>query len=148
VLLVGADVIEGRPKSQAGERLIWLDAETVRLLREHRTAQLRARMKAGTAWQGNDLIFCQDDGTPWKPDHVSRRFKLVARAMGLPVIKAARGQAHRSHPGPGCRGRPGDPAQDARARRSGLTSHYTYKLSGIASGATETAGQQVTAVSE
>ncbi len=32
-------------------------------------------------------MFCKDDGTPWKPDHVSRRFKAIARAAGLPVIK-------------------------------------------------------------
>lgn len=64
ILLIGADVTEGRPKSRAGERKIWLDSETIRLLREHRTAQLRARMQAGRAWQDDDLIFCQDDGTP------------------------------------------------------------------------------------
>jgi len=126
VLLVGADVIEGRPKSQAGERLIWLDAETVRLLREHRTAQLRARMKAGTAWQGNDLIFCQDDGTPWKPDHVSRRFKVIARATGLPVIKLHEGRhtaaslARDAEVDPEIRRRTLGHADQA------MTSHYTH----------------------
>jgi hypothetical protein len=54
VLLVGADVIEGRPKCRAGERLIWLDAETIRLLREHRKAQFRQRMAMGEARQDSD----------------------------------------------------------------------------------------------
>ncbi len=81
VLLIGAELTEGRPKSRAGERLIWLDAETIRLLREHRTAQLRARMKAGAAWQDNDLVFAKDDGTPYKPDAVTRRFKALAGAL-------------------------------------------------------------------
>ena len=58
VLLIGAEVTEGRPKSRAGERLIWLDAETIRLLREHRIAQLKTRMKAGPTWTENDLVFC------------------------------------------------------------------------------------------
>jgi integrase len=49
ILLVGSEMIEGRPKSRAGERKVWLDAETVRLLREHRMAQGKARMKAGPA---------------------------------------------------------------------------------------------------
>jgi integrase len=53
VLLVGKDVTEGRPKSQAGERLLWLDTETVSLIREHRKAQLAARLRAGQAWQGS-----------------------------------------------------------------------------------------------
>ncbi len=38
VLLVGADVIEGQPKSRDSARKIWLNEETIRLLREHRTA--------------------------------------------------------------------------------------------------------------
>jgi integrase len=80
VLLVGADVIESRPKSRAGERLIWLDAETVRLLRTHRETQGLERQFAGEAWQDNDLVFCRDDGTAWKPDAVSRRFKVIAKA--------------------------------------------------------------------
>ena len=81
-----------RPKGKAGERKIWLDAETIRLLREHRAAQRKGRMKAGPGWADDDLIFCKDDGTPWKPDHVSRRFKTIARAAGLPVIKLHEGR--------------------------------------------------------
>ena len=47
------------------------------LLREHRAAQLRARMHAGEAWEDNDPVCCRDDGMPWKPDFVSRRFPLA-----------------------------------------------------------------------
>ena len=35
---------------------------------------------------------CKDDGTPWKPDHVSRRFKAIAREAGLPAIKLHEGR--------------------------------------------------------
>ncbi len=126
ILLVGADVIEGRPKSQAGARKIWLDAETVRLLREHRRAQLRVRMQAGSAWQDDDLVFCKDDGTPWKPDAVSRRFKTIARAAGLPVIKLHEGRHSAASLAR-------DAAVDPEIRRKTLghadqamTSHYTH----------------------
>lgn len=126
ILLVGADVIEGRPKSQAGARKIWLDAETVRLLREHRKAQLRARMQAGTAWQDNDLVFCRDDGTPWRPDAVSRGFKTIAKAAGLPVIKLHEGRHSAASLAR-------DAAVDPEIRRKTLghadqamTSHYTH----------------------
>jgi integrase len=34
----------------------------------------------------------KDDGTPSKPDYVSRRFKVVAKAAGLPVIKLHEGR--------------------------------------------------------
>ena len=39
-------------------------------------------MKAGAAWQDNDLIFCQAGGRPWNPDHVSKRFKKLAEHYG------------------------------------------------------------------
>jgi hypothetical protein len=71
-----------------------LDAETADLLRMHHRAELRARMKAGPAWQDNDLIFCQADGRPWNPDHVSKRFKKLAAQEGVPVIKLHEGGRH------------------------------------------------------
>jgi len=58
----------------------------VALLRQHRQAWLKTQ-KAGAAWQDWDLVFCREDGPPWPPDYVSRRFKALAAAVGVPVIK-------------------------------------------------------------
>jgi integrase len=85
---------EATAKSKAGDRLVFLDAETAKLLREHRKAQLAARLRAGEAWQDNDLIFCQADGRPWNPDHVSKRFKRLAAQAGVPAIKLHEGGRH------------------------------------------------------
>jgi integrase len=85
---------EPAAKSKAGDRLVFLDAETADLLRAHHKAQLRARMKAGPTWQGNDLVFCQPDGRPWNPDHVSKRFRKLAAQAGVPVIKLHEGGRH------------------------------------------------------
>jgi integrase len=82
VQLGGKLVEEATAKSRAGDRLVFLDAETAGLLREHRKAQLAARQRAGQAWQDNDLVFCQPDGTPWKPDHISKRFKRLVGLAG------------------------------------------------------------------
>src|SRR5215469_1765082 len=57
-------------------------------------AQLRARMKAGPAWQDTGIVFCRDDGRPWNPDHVSKRFKKLANAADVPVIKFHEGGRH------------------------------------------------------
>jgi integrase len=73
---------------------VFLDAETADLLRAHHKAQLRTRMKAGPAWQDNDLVFCQPDGRPWNPDHVSKRFRKLAAQAGVPVIKLHEGGRH------------------------------------------------------
>ncbi len=95
VLQLGGKLYEEpAAKSKAGDRLVFLDAETADLLRAHHKAQLRARMKAGPAWQDNDLVFCQADGRPWNPDHVSKRFKKLAAQAGVPVIKLHEGGRH------------------------------------------------------
>jgi integrase len=83
-------------------------------------------MKAGPAWEDNDLIFCKDDGTPWRPDYVSRRFKALARAAGLPVIKLHEGRHSAASLAR-------DAAVDPEIRRktlghadAAMTSHYTH----------------------
>jgi integrase len=85
---------EPTAKTKAGDRLVFPDAETADLLRAHHRVQLRTRMKAGPGWQDNDLIFCQADGRPWNPDHVSKRFKKLAAQAGVPVIKLHEGGRH------------------------------------------------------
>ena len=62
--------------------------------RQHRKVQLAARLRTGEAWQDDDLIFCQADGRPWNPDHVSKRFKKLAAQASVPVIKLHEGGRH------------------------------------------------------
>ena len=92
-LLLGSDgVYESTPKTRAGARTYWLDPLTVKLLDQHGRDQRKARMAAGPAWQDHGLVFCHEDGTPWRPDHVYRRFQAIARQAGLPVIKLHEGR--------------------------------------------------------
>jgi hypothetical protein len=58
----------------------------------------KARLMAGESWQDNDLIFCQGDGTPYKPDAVSRRFKRLPALAGVPVIKLHEGRHSAASP--------------------------------------------------
>ena len=83
---------EPMAEGRAGDRLVFLDAETTDLLRAHHRA-LRARMKAGAAWQDNDLIFA-GGRAPMEPGHVSKRFKKLAAQAGVPVIKLHEGGRH------------------------------------------------------
>ncbi len=94
ILQLGGKLSESTPKTKAGLRKVFLDAETAELLRARRKAQLRARMMAGGTWQDNDLVFCRDDGTLWNPDYVSRRFKRLAAEACVPVIKLHEGGRH------------------------------------------------------
>jgi integrase len=83
-------------------------------------------MQAGEAWQDHDLIFCQPDGSPWKPDYVSRRFKAIASWAGLPPIKLHEGRHSAASLAR-------DAAVDPEIRRqtlghadAAMTSHYTH----------------------
>lgn len=86
---------EATAKSRAGDRLVFLDHDTAALLREHHQAQRKAQMAAPPgAWQDHGLVFCQPDGRPWMPDHISKRFKRLAAQAGVPVIKLHEGGRH------------------------------------------------------
>ncbi len=127
ILQLGGTITEeSHAKSKAGERKIWLDATTIVLVNAHRKAQLAARLKASTAWLDNDLVFCREDGSPWPPDYVSRRFKAIAKACGVPVIKLHEGRHSAASLAR-------DAAVDPEIRRKTLghadqamTSHYTH----------------------
>lgn len=78
----------GTPKSEAGTRSIWLDAETLASLRSWRRQQNEDRLLMGSGWQGShDLIATEADGTPIHPQVLSRRFKAMLKAHGLPQIR-------------------------------------------------------------
>ena len=85
---------EATAKTRTGDRLVFLDHDTAGLLRAHHETQELERQFTGEAWQDNDLIFCQPDGRPWNPDHVSKRFKKLAAQASVPVIKLHDGGRH------------------------------------------------------
>jgi len=57
------------------------------LLKQHRTRQLEAKLKAGSEWQERDLVFCTSLGTPLNPNKVVARFKTVLKRAELPEIR-------------------------------------------------------------
>jgi integrase len=127
LLQLGGRIVEGRPKTRDSERKVWLDDATLALLREHRKAQLAARLRAGSAWLDNDLVFCREDGSPWPPDYVSRRFKAIAKDAGVPVIKLHEGGRHTG----ASLARTAEVDPEIRRKTLGhadakMTSHYTH----------------------
>jgi len=77
----------GRPKSKAGERVVALDSGSVASVKAHRTLRKRERLAAGEAWTDSGRLFTDELGEALHPDYVSRRFRELAKAAGLPVIK-------------------------------------------------------------
>jgi integrase len=92
LLQLGGKLVESTPKTRAGERVLFLDDETNDGIKRLRVQQAKARLVWGAAYDDHDLIFCQEDGSPYSPDWVSRHFKDLARAAGLPPIKLHEGR--------------------------------------------------------
>jgi len=94
IIELGGKLRESKAKTLAGKRRVFLDHDAAELLREHREAQLKVRLKAGEGWQDNDLVFCEEDGQPRHPDYVSKRFKKLAAQSGVPVVTLHEGGRH------------------------------------------------------
>ncbi len=92
LLQLGGKIVESRPKTRAGERPVVLDAGTADLVKRECRERAKEKLAWGAAYADNDLIFCWEDGTPYGPDYVSRRFRELTVAAGLPRIKLHEGR--------------------------------------------------------
>jgi integrase len=83
----GKGYIEFEPKTAKGRRKITLPAFVCEVLKQHRTRQLEARLKAGTRWQDQDLVFCNRYGGFLDPSHLRQRFQKVLVDADLPHVR-------------------------------------------------------------
>ncbi len=75
------------PKNGKG-RSIKLTRHAVEALKAHRAAQNAERLKAGSLWQDNGLVFCTHGGRPLDSHNVARTsFKPLLERAGLPDIR-------------------------------------------------------------
>jgi len=72
------------PKSDYSKRAIDMGPRLVEVLKDHRAKQNETRLKVGTGWNNNDLVFCQDNGTAFDADNLYHRvFKSILKKAGL-----------------------------------------------------------------
>lgn len=86
IVVDGWTPIETDPKTEDSAGVIALDSGTVRVLREHRARQLVERQKAGAAWTETGKVFTTETGGWLHPHVVSKAFRRIADAAGLPPI--------------------------------------------------------------
>lgn len=73
------------PKTARSRRTIPLPVSLSKELREHKRRQNEERLRLGSAWEVNDLVFCTAFGTPLSLQNLSvRHFKPAIKAAGLP----------------------------------------------------------------
>ena len=83
-LNIGGEAQEDTPKSDAGERVIALDGETIAVFRAHRQRQLKDRMAVGSAWVESGKVFCTEDGSALNPERITDWFHELSAEAGLP----------------------------------------------------------------
>jgi integrase len=84
---IGSETSEGKPKSEAGEATISLDASTVKELRAHKVRQNIERLAAGDAWAETGYVFTTEMGRPVNPNEVTEQFEQLSMEAGLPPVR-------------------------------------------------------------
>jgi integrase len=85
-VVVDGQVVESDGKTQNAQRVIALDAFTLAVLAAHSQMLDRERVEFGPDYYDHGLLFCWEDGRPPHPDTITRRFRKLAEAAGLPKI--------------------------------------------------------------
>ncbi|GAA4096519.1 site-specific integrase [Actinomadura miaoliensis] len=67
-------------KSRRGVAVADMAVDALTALRKRQAAE---KLQAGDAWQGHNLVFCKEDGTPYTDGDVLRRFQKITAAAGL-----------------------------------------------------------------
>jgi integrase len=80
---VGRELYFGEPKSVAGLRPLPMPTQLVDVLKQHKAAQDEMRLAAGRRWNERDLVCCQADGRPLKPESLSSAWAQFVRQHKL-----------------------------------------------------------------
>lgn len=75
----------GPPKT-GQPRAICLSPETIGVLKEYRTEQLRTKIRHADIWQDTGFLFTKDDGTPMHPDSITDWLNKFSEENDLPHI--------------------------------------------------------------
>jgi integrase len=83
----GGGIRHKKPKSEAGNRDVILDPDTVALFTSYKAQRAKWQLAAGPAWPDTGLFFVRRDGRAWHPASVSQRFRRLIKRGGFPPIR-------------------------------------------------------------
>ena len=72
-----------QPKSAKGKRMVALSPSAVHVLREHRENMTADRLLSGIPLKDSDLVFAKSDGSPIRPDTITRSWSDLAKRCGI-----------------------------------------------------------------
>lgn len=73
-----------REIKESRRKTVWLAAEFIALLREHRDIQYQQMLTADSEWEDTGLVFCQWNGRPIDPRADWEEWGTILTAAGLP----------------------------------------------------------------
>lgn len=100
---VGGELIFKAPKTRSSHRTIPLPAPCSDALKSHAAKQAAERLKAGTQWVDDDMVFGTRIGTPMEPDNISRSWYKVRKGAGGAGATLPRHATHLCQPASGRR---------------------------------------------
>ena len=85
-VVVDGTVIESDGKTENAQHLLALDPFTLAVLKAHVELLDQERRGFGPDYDDHGVLFCWESGKPPHPDTITRRFKKLSQAAGLPAI--------------------------------------------------------------
>src|ERR1700730_4238021 len=85
-VVVDGRVIESDGTTENAQHVLALDPFTLAALKMHVEKLDQERTELGPDYHDHGVLFCWEDGRPPHPDTITRRFKQLAAAAGLPEI--------------------------------------------------------------
>jgi len=81
-------VIQDKPKTEESEGPVAISQAVADILRTHLARQAEERLQLGSRYEDHGLVFCQPNGKPYWPSHItSRIFPDLCKMAGVPVIR-------------------------------------------------------------
>ncbi|GAB1824297.1 hypothetical protein HerbRD11066_74610 [Herbidospora sp. RD11066] len=84
---LGWQPVQGKPKADASDRVIAVDAETMKLLKRHRAKQTGERPAADDDWVDSGFVFTDEPGRPLHHQQATDQFYWLAFEAGLPPVR-------------------------------------------------------------
>ena len=85
--ITGRGIVVGEPKTKGSKRQIALPQVAIDVLKQHRTTQLENRLKAGSSWIDQNLVFCDDKGDYIVSVTLNVHFSKLLKDIGLPHMR-------------------------------------------------------------
>ena len=82
----GSELVISGVKTKASRRTVALSPAMVNLLRQHKAAQAKERLRAGNIWRGSDFVFTTAFGAPVEPQNILRTVREAATKAGLQSV--------------------------------------------------------------